>query len=312
MRVPPTLGELGVRYGRTHADRHLLVGLLAHDEEGEMRRRTIWALLLAVALTMLTGATAGANHRPPHEDPKKPQNPPCDANHADRSPAQHRCPEGPPGHETCSDGIDNDRDGFVDEEDEDCQQGGQSRPSCRASVVRVGTSIEPIVANGTNATGDPCATDTSGLGPDTAPAPFNGRRLAFGGNGGLRLLFAETTTTPTARAGAAELTLTDGTPANTLTVRALSAEASADCSKSNPNHRFASSSEVVEIVPGTQPAIAPVPENFTTLDNPASPIGISANTATTSADGSTHTRRAVTVRTPAGNVVAGEAIVDCH
>ena len=40
-------------------------------------------------------------------------------------------PEGPPGDETCSDGIDNDGDGATDEEDSDCQNGGGGdEPTC--------------------------------------------------------------------------------------------------------------------------------------------------------------------------------------
>jgi hypothetical protein len=92
---------------------------------------TILAVVFAMGLSYAgegggNGGGGGQGKGHGTQDPP-PEDPPCDAdNHQNRMPPglEDKCPgeEGPPGDETCSDGIDNDGDGKTDQEDEDCQE----------------------------------------------------------------------------------------------------------------------------------------------------------------------------------------------
>ncbi|MGH2794558.1 MAG: hypothetical protein ACRDKG_09660 [Actinomycetota bacterium] len=77
-----------------------------------------------------------------------PDNPPCDSdNHLLDLPKGllKKCggTEGPPGDETCSDGIDNDGDGKTDQEDEDCQEpeGPPGDPTCSDGIDNDGDGL---------------------------------------------------------------------------------------------------------------------------------------------------------------------------
>ena len=114
------------------------------------------------------GGKGNGTPNPPPDDP------PCDSdNHLVRLPKGllGKCgggTEGPPGDETCSDGIDNDNDGKTDQEDEDCQEpeGPPGDPTCSDGIDNDGDGLvdedDPDCQNGGNgenlctaAAGDP-------------------------------------------------------------------------------------------------------------------------------------------------------------
>jgi hypothetical protein len=129
---------------------------------------TILAVVFAVGLAYAGegGGNGGGNGKGNGTQDPPPDNPPCDSdNHQNRLPKglEDKCPseEGPPGDETCSDGIDNDGDGKIDQEDEDCQEpeGPPGDPTCSDGIDNDGDGLtdedDPDCQDGPGTEGPP-------------------------------------------------------------------------------------------------------------------------------------------------------------
>ena len=121
------------------------------------------------------GGNGGGNGNGTQNPP--PDNPPCDSDHHLLNLPRgllHRCggdTEGPPGDETCNDGIDNDGDGKIDQEDSDCQspEGPPGDETCSDHIDNDGDGLtdgDDPDCQGGGGGGGPTCDDPDGDGVD--------------------------------------------------------------------------------------------------------------------------------------------------